>query len=127
MVLPVVADRVPIIVVDDDPGMARAISRLLNALGWMVRIFPSAEAALESDALPDAAFLVLDIELPGMSGLDLHSHLEFLGVQLPVVFITGHDLPIFREKARNAGASYLTKPFPSSLLIEAVSRFVKVA
>jgi FixJ family two-component response regulator len=116
-----------IIIVDDDPGMGQAIVRLLTAAGWMARMFPSAEAALESDALPTAGCLVLDIELPGMSGLDLHSHLEVSGVHLPVIFITGHDLPVFREKAQSAGACYLTKPFPSTQLIEAVRRHIEAA
>jgi FixJ family two-component response regulator len=127
MMLEMAVDCAQIIIVDDDPGMGRAIVRLLTAAGWRARMFPSAEAALESATLPAAGCLVLDIELPGMSGLELQSHLEVSGVHLPVVFITGHDLPVFREKARSAGACYLTKPFPSSLLIEAVRRHVMAA
>jgi FixJ family two-component response regulator len=127
MVRGMVAQSSQIIIVDDDPGMGQAIVRLLTAAGWVARMFPSAEAALESDALPAADCLVLDIELPGMSGLELHSRLEIAGVHLPVIFITGHDLPVFREKAENAGACYLTKPFPSTQLIEAVRRHIKAA
>lgn len=121
-------ERIPqIIIVDDDPGMGQAVLRLLTAAGWLACTFPSAEAALESNSLATAGCLVLDIELPGMSGLELHSRLALAGVHLPVVFITGHDLPVFRERARSAGACYLTKPFPSSQLLAAVRRHIEAA
>lgn len=121
------AHRSHIIIVDDDPSMGQAVARLLVAAGWAVRIFQSAEAVLEHDALANAGCLVLDIELPGMSGIDLHARLTSAGIHLPVIFITGHDRPIFREKAESAGACYLPKPFPSSQLIDSVRRHIEAA
>lgn len=115
------------VIVDDDPGMGLAIARLLTAAGLPARMFASAEAVLESGALADAGCLVLDIELPGMSGLDFHAHLAIAGIHLPVIFITGHDRPVFRERAHGIGACYLTKPFPSGRLIEAVRRHIQAA
>ena len=116
-----------IIIVDDDPSMGPAIARLLVAAGWGVRIFQNAEAVLGHEALTNAGCLVLDIELPGMSGIDLHARLAASGIQLPVIFITGHDRPVFREKAESAGACYLPKPFPSSQLIESIRRHIQAA
>jgi arylsulfatase A-like enzyme len=90
-------------------------------------MFASAEIALESVALTDAGGLVLEIELPGMFGLDLHAHLATVGGHFPVIFITAHDRPVFRKRAQSIGACYLTKPFPSVQLIEAVRRHIQAA
>lgn len=107
--------------------MERAIMRLLSAAGWPARSFPDAEAALESGRLGDAGCLVLDIELPGMSGLEFQSWLAGSGTHVPVIFITGHDRPVFRERAARAGGAYLTKPFPSALLLDAIRKHLEVA
>jgi FixJ family two-component response regulator len=121
------AESASIVVVDDDPSMNQALERLLGAAGLRVRAFTSSEALLASDAIAEASCLVLDIELPGLSGLDLQFHLASSGVSLPVVFITGHDHPIFRQKAGLAGADYLTKPFAGSDLLRAVRRHLNAA
>jgi FixJ family two-component response regulator len=85
------------------------------------RSFASAEEFLDSDAAEHAGILVLDIHLPGLSGFELHEHLVLHGKALPVVFITGEDQPLNRERAlRTGAAAYLTKPFPAELLINAV-------
>jgi len=116
-----VAHRSPIAIVDDDPAMRQAVGRLCGAAALPNRCFSSAEELLSSDALHDASFLIIDIQLPGLSGFELHEHLLKRGIQLPVVFITGQDQPINREKARMAGAvAYLTKPFAAAELIAAV-------
>jgi FixJ family two-component response regulator len=116
-----VAPRSLIAIVDDDPAMRQAVGRLCGAAALTSRCFSSAEELLDSDALDDASFLILDVNLPGLSGFELHEHLLKQGISLPVVFITGQDQPLSREKARKAGAAaYLTKPFPAVDLIEAV-------
>ena len=121
-------NRTPtIILVEDDPGMERAIMRLLTAAGWRARSFPDAETAMQSGGLEEAGCLILDIELPGMSGLDFQSRLAVSGTHLPVVFITGQDRPVFRERAARAGGAYLTKPFPSALLLDAIRKNLEVA
>lgn len=117
-----------IIVVDDDAGMSRAIERLLLTSGWHTRSFLSAEEFLASDALLDIGILILDIQLPGMSGLDLQQHLAEADVKPPAIFITAHDHPFLRERAELAGAvAYFTKPFEGQLLIDAVRRHLKAA
>jgi FixJ family two-component response regulator len=116
-----VAHRSQIAIVDDDPAMRQAVGRLCGAAALPNRCFSSAEDFLSSDAVESATFLILDVQLPGLSGFELHEHLMKRGIHLPVVFITGQDQPHSREKARKAGAAaYLTKPFPAAELIAAV-------
>ena len=101
-----------IIVVDDDMSMSQAIERLLVAAGWRVRSFASAEELLASGASADAAVLILDIQLPGMSGLELHRHLAAGGTVTPVIFITAQDRPNTRDRARQS-VRPPTSPSPS--------------
>jgi len=116
-----VAHRSQIAIVDDDPAMRQAVGRLCGAAALPNRCFSSAEDFLASDAVDSATFLILDVQLPGLSGFELHEHLLKRGIHLPVVFITGQDQPHSREKARQAGAAaYLTKPFPAADLIAAL-------
>ena len=122
-----VAHRSHIAIVDDDPAMRRAVGRLCGAAALPSRCYSSAEELLTSDALEDAGFLILDVQLPGLSGFELHEQLMKRGIRLPVVFITGQDQPLYREKARMAGAAaYLTKPFPAAKLIAAVRKHLPV-
>jgi len=121
-------DEREIVVVDDDSSMSQAIERLLVTSGWKARSFASAEDLLVWDQRAGMAFLVLDIQLPGMSGLDLYQHLASSGILPPVVFITGYDQQIFRQRAEQAGAvAYLTKPFPGKLLTDAIRRHLSAA
>lgn len=116
-----VAHRSHIAIVDDDPAMRQAVGRLCGAAALPNRCFSSAEDFLASDSVGSATFLILDVQLPGLSGFELHEHLQQRGIRLPVVFITGQDQPHSREKARQAGAAaYLTKPFPAADLIAAL-------
>jgi len=111
-----------VVVVDDDMSMNQAIKRLLLAAGFAVETFQSAEALLESDAAENAGCLVLDMRLPGMSGLELQQRLKQGGAERPVIFITAHDLPSSQEQARKAQAvAYLPKPFPGLNLMAAVT------
>jgi FixJ family two-component response regulator len=116
-----VAHRNPIAIVDDDPAMRQAVGRLCGAAALETRCFSSAEEFLASDAQEETGFLILDIHLPGLSGFELHEHLASQGIHRPVVFITGQDQPLSREKAHKAGAAaYLTKPFAAADLLAAV-------
>lgn len=110
-----------IIVVDDDVSMSQAIERLLAAAGWQVRTFNSAEALLASGAAAHAAILILDLQLPGISGFELHRQLVAAGIAAPVIFITAQDRPANQDGIRRAGAAgYFTKPFVGSELIQAI-------
>src|SRR3954452_13740061 len=101
-----------IVLVEDDPGMNQAIKRLLDAAGFRAVTFFSAEALLQAGAASKAACLVLDINLPGLSGLELHRRLAMSCTPPPVIFITAYEEETGRRDAIQAGAAaYLTKPF----------------
>lgn len=112
---------IEIIVVDDDTGMSQAIERLLSAVGWKSRSFASAEDLLSSGASAGAAVLILDIQLPGISGWELFRQLKAGGPVAPVIFITAQDRPHTRDLARQSGAAaWFTKPFSGNELIQAI-------
>jgi len=111
-------------VVEDDEGMRQAMRRVLEVAGYKTQLFASAEDFLATDTAAGAKCLVLDVRLPGMSGLDLHRELVRIGTIPAVVFVTAHDLAIVRHYATNVGSAYLAKPFLSHELVEAVGRAV---
>jgi FixJ family two-component response regulator len=109
-----------VFVVDDEPGVARAIARMLRTAGWRVETFDSAEAFLDGHDSRDGC-LVLDVNMPGLDGLQLQQRLHDIGDGLPIVFLTGHgDIPM-SVKAMKAGAvDFLTKPIGADALIAAI-------
>jgi FixJ family two-component response regulator len=110
-------------IVDDDESFARALDRLFRASGFEVRIYLSGEAFLVAKALPEPDCLVLDIQLGGMSGLDLLRELRKLGILAPAIFVTAHDAPEVRAEAEQFGCiAYLLKPVVSKLLMDAVAK-----
>jgi len=116
-----------IVVVEDDASVSHAIERLLSTSGWASRSFASAEAFLAWEDRDTASLLILDVQLPGMSGLDLQQTLMTAGHCPPVVFITGQDRPHFRSRAESAcAAAYLTKPFTGKELTEIIRRHLEV-
>jgi len=116
--------RIPsevVFVVDDDASMRDAISRLLNAVGLTVQTFASARAFLNR-RLPDVpGCVVLDVRLPGLSGLDVQREMVERGIHIPVVFITGHgDIPMSVQAMKAGAVEFLTKPFRDQDLLDAV-------
>jgi FixJ family two-component response regulator len=110
-----------VFVVEDDPSMRAAVEDLVRSVRLQVRAFASPEEFLESDSPETPGCLVLDVRLPGMSGLALHEELVKEGITLPVIFITGHgDIPM-SVRAMKAGAfEFLTKPFHHQELLDAI-------
>jgi len=108
-------------VVEDDAGMREALGRMLKVAGFEARTYGSAEAFLENSSTGDVGCLVVDIHLPGASGIDLQRRLTEDGEARPVIFITAHDSAVFRREADELGAvAFLTKPFEGRLLVKAV-------
>jgi FixJ family two-component response regulator len=110
-------------VIDDDASVLRAVSRLLTALGFTVRSFKSARQFLERPAEADheVGCVVLDVHMPGMSGLELQEELARAGRDLPIVFVTGASDETVRQRAVSWGAiDFLEKPFTDSALERAV-------
>lgn len=110
-------------VVEDDPSMLKGLQRLLSARGLAPEVFASAEAFLASSARERAACLVLDLQLGGMSGLELQRQLATSGSKLPIIFITAFDNEATRTRAIEAGClAYLRKPFSAQLLFAAIDK-----
>jgi two-component system, LuxR family, response regulator FixJ len=114
-------------VVDDDVSVRKSLDRLIRSAGLKVRGFASAEEFLNSPDRCEADCLILDIRLPGMSGIELNRHLSARWCQKPVIFITAHGSD---EHARSEAASdwtvaYFTKPFSGDDLIDAVHAALK--
>ena len=120
------SDVAPIVfVVDDDPSVRTALGRLLLSCGIAARVFASAEAFLQL-ARPDSpACAIIDIHMPGLSGLDLQRSLSESGSALPLIFITGQgDIPTAVRAMKAGAADFLTKPFGDEELLEAVRRAI---
>ena len=119
--------HVPVIsVVDDDASVRAATARLLKSLGFTAHAFASANEFLQSPRLRDTSCLIADVQMPGMSGVQLQEYLIAQGHSTPIIFITAFPEDSIREQAMNAGAiCFLSKPFDGARLIECVDRALK--
>ena len=110
-----------VFVVDDDPSMRPALESLIRSIGLRVRSFASAHDFLGFQR-PDApACLVLDVRLPGLSGLDLQHELASAGNSIPIIFITGHgDIPMSVQAMKSGAIDFLPKPFRDQQLLDAI-------
>ncbi len=106
-------------IVDDDPSVARALKRLLRSWGMQVRTFRSgAEFLAAIGPSPDADCSVIDVQMPGMTGLEVLDRMNATGLDLPVIFMTAHETEGAEEQALRAGAvGFLRKPFADEELI----------
>ena len=116
-------------VVDDDISVRESLQSLLCSAGLGVRVFASAEEFIDSHCLEKADCIVLDVRMPGMSGLELHQHLLAQGCQVPVLFMTAHASDEqSRAHAFSLGAlAYLLKPFDETELLDAVQMALRSA
>jgi FixJ family two-component response regulator len=108
-------------VVDDDPSVRRAIKRLVGSVGLQVELFGSAQEFLQSSRLDVPSCLVLDIRLPGMSGLNFQRQLAETGIHIPIIFVTAHgDIPMTVRAMKAGAVEFLTKPFRDQDLLDAI-------
>jgi FixJ family two-component response regulator len=109
-------------IVDDDESVRDAIKSLLRSMGLVADAFASAEDFLKSDYLQNAACLILDVRMPGMSGLELQQQLVSASCRIPIIFITAHASDMeARTRALQSGAvDFLRKPFSEEALLDAV-------
>ena len=116
-----VEERAVVFVIDDDPSMRLALEDLVSTVGLEVRAFAAPQEFLQSKP-PDApGCLVLDVRLPGMSGLTFQKELAKEGLALPVIFITGHgDIPMSVRAMKAGAVEFLTKPFHDQDLLDAI-------
>ena len=115
-----------VFVVDDDAAIRTSLHRLMTSVGFRVEVFASTRAFLDAPR-PDApACLVLDVRLPGLSGLDLQRQLAETDAELPIVFVTGHgDIPMSVRAMKAGAVEFLTKPFRPQALLDAVRSAVE--
>lgn len=110
-----------VLVIDDDPDVRASVGRLLRSLGIDVQLFASVSEFLKSDPPDGPTCLVLDIRLPGQSGLDFQRELARAKRELPIIFITGHgDIPMSVQAMKGGAIEFLTKPFRDQDLLEAI-------
>src|SRR5215472_16854171 len=110
-----------VLVVDDDPDVRASVGRLLRSLRIEVQVFASISDFLKSDPPDGPTCLVLDVRLPGQSGLDLQRELARAKRELPIIFITGHgDIPMSVQAMKGGAIEFLTKPFRDQDLLDAI-------
>jgi FixJ family two-component response regulator len=110
-----------VFVIDDDASVRTSLKELLESVGLRVELFDSADAFLTSRPPEVASCLVLDVRLPGRSGLEFQTDLMTAGISLPIIFITGHgDIPMSVRAMKSGAVEFLTKPFRDQDLLEAV-------
>jgi len=112
-----------VFVIDDDAGVRASIQGLLKSVGLRSEAFGTAQDFLSSKR-PDApSCLVLDVRLPGVNGLDFQRQLADAGVQLPIIFVTGHgDIPMTVRAMKSGAVEFLTKPFRDQDLLDAINQ-----
>src|SRR4029077_18720036 len=116
----------PVCVVDDDAGVREAVEALLRAEGFEVELFASAHRFTNRVVGAPLSCVILDVELPGLSGLDLQRELAEAGIAAPIIFLTGHGSTPMSVKAMKAGAvEFLTRPFVADDLLNAIQAGVQ--
>jgi FixJ family two-component response regulator len=119
-------DRAAVFVVDDDASMRRALDSLFRSVGLDVYLYASAQEFMRATRADVPGCLVLDVRLPGMSGLTFQQELGKAGIALPVIFITGHgDVPMTVRAMKAGAADFLTKPFEEQALLDAVDAAIE--
>ena len=117
-----------IVVVDNDAPVRAALESLLTAAGYKVDSHASAEAFLQSGRFSGTDCLLLDVRMPGMSGVELQEHLARIGAAVPIVFMTGQPATSVRSEALSAGVvEFLEKPFSDDALLDAIERALRAA
>lgn len=110
-------------IIDDDPSVLRGMGRLMQAHGYDARVFASGRELLAADLPAVDAFLIIDVAMPGMDGLELYEELRRGGCRAPAIFITALDDPSVRGAVKRAGgAGFLRKPVEEEDLLDAVHR-----
>ena len=121
-----VIERSLVSVVDDDESVRESLPDLLGEFGFTTRVFSSAEEFLLSDCVDQACCLILDVAMPGMSGLDLQWELRHRGQEIPIIFITAQKDDAVRARAFEQGAvKFLHKPFSDTALHEALKAAIR--
>lgn len=115
-----------IAIVDDDPSVREGLSSLIRSAGLQIETFVSAQEFLDRPVAEAPSCLVLDLQLPGLSGLDLQKKMAEAGLEIPIVFLTGHgDIPASVQAMKAGAVEFLTKPFDEQDLLQAIQEAVE--
>jgi FixJ family two-component response regulator len=115
-----------VFIIDDDPLYRASTERLLRSVGFTVQSFQSARDFVGSRRPNVPSCLILDVRLPGLSGLDLQRDLAEAGVHLPIIFVTGHgDIPMSVQAMKAGAVEFLTKPFRDQILLDAIRQAIE--
>jgi FixJ family two-component response regulator len=115
-----------IAVVDDDPSVREGLSSLIRSAGLRVETFASAQEFLSRSGAEIFSCLVLDLQMPGLSGLDLQKHMAEAEIEIPIVFLTGHgDIPASVRAMKAGAVEFLTKPFDEQDLLQAIQEAIE--
>ena len=118
-----VGDAMTVFIIDDDAGVRESIKDLVESVGLHAASFATAHDFLSSERRDGPSCLVLDVRLPGLSGLDLQHELRKAGIRIPVIFITGHaDVPMTVKAMKSGAVEFLTKPFRHQDLLDVIQR-----
>jgi FixJ family two-component response regulator len=120
------SDRAVVFIIDDDASVRAALKNLMRSVGLEVETFGTAQEFSSSKRPDGPGCLVLDVRLPGLSGLDLQKQLAEAGVEMPIIFITGYgDIPMSVEAMKAGAVEFLTKPFREQALLDAVQHAIE--
>ena len=115
-----------IAIVDDDPSVQRGLQRLIRSAGWKAETFASAQEFLARSQAESPNCVLLDLQLPGLSGLDLQKRMVEVGLEIPIVFLTGHgDIPASVQAMKAGAVQFLTKPVDEQELLQAIEEAVE--
>jgi len=118
-----IGDETTVFIIDDDIGVRESIADLVESVGLHAESFATAQEFLSRDRQGGPSCLVLDVRLPGISGLDLQHELRREGVRIPIIFITGHaDVPMSVKAMKSGAVEFLTKPFRDQDLLDVIQR-----
>jgi FixJ family two-component response regulator len=121
------SSEIPVIhIVDDDDSVRTAVGRVLRAAGYQVALYESAKGLLENLPAAVRGCILLDVQMPGLNGLQLQEMLTKMGFELPIIFLSGHgDIPTSVRTIKAGAEDFLSKPAPKKLLLEAIERALK--
>ena len=115
-----------IAVVDDDPSVRRGLDRLIRSAGWKAETFTSAQEFLDRARAEAPSCVVLDLQLPGLSGLDLQKAMGEIGLEIPIIFLTGHgNIPVSVQAMKAGAMEFLTKPVEEQDLLKAIQEAIE--
>jgi FixJ family two-component response regulator len=114
-----------VFVIDDDASIRKSLSRLLRSADYTVETFPSAEEFLRRDHFDGVGCILLDVKMPGLSGIDLQEELSKADYHMPIIFITGHgNIPMSVQAMKKGAVDFLTKPFDSKELLQTIENAI---